>query len=216
MVASFSRLLVRAVSRAREVSRSTKTGRRLNPAVARVVASLSRKSALGKSARKLKARISAVSDTSDLMVLEDAPRIATDVLDVPSGSDLEEMRTPAASSRLDILAWYGAGTSSSSKEPCQIAQSIEPSTQELCKFAQTNQPDFMIIEFATPTTVRRLRPDGSALDARMSPGPRGFAFPCFEEEEPVESEVPNILLDVDKHASAKSCTKRRPPTAKPS
>ena len=35
LVASFSRLLVRAVSRARQVSRSTKTGRRLNPAVAR-------------------------------------------------------------------------------------------------------------------------------------------------------------------------------------
>ena len=103
LVASFSRLLVRAVSRAREVSRSTKTGRRLNPAVARVVASLSR-TALGKSARKLKARISAASDTSALMVLEDAPRIATDVLDVSTGSDLEEMRTPAAPSRLDILA----------------------------------------------------------------------------------------------------------------
>ena len=73
----------------------------------------------------------------------------------------------------------------------------------------------MMIEFATPTTVRRLRPDGSALDARMSPGPRGFAFACFEGEEPCESEVPNILLDVDKHASAKSCTKRPPPTAKP-
>ena len=103
LVASFSRLLVRAVSRAREVSRSTKTGRRLNPVVASIVASLSR-TALGKSARKLKARISAASDTSALMVLEDAPRIATDVLDVSSGSDLEEMRTPVAPSRLDILA----------------------------------------------------------------------------------------------------------------
>ena len=103
LVASFSRLLVRAVSRAREVSRSMKTGRRLNPVVARIVASLSR-TALGKSARKLKARISAASDTSALMVLEDALRIATDVLDVSSGSDLEEMRTPVAPSRLDILA----------------------------------------------------------------------------------------------------------------
>ena len=152
--------------------------------------------------------MSAVSDTSDLIVLEDAPRVATDVLDVSSGSDLEEMKTPAASSRLDILALYGAGTSSSSKEPCKIAQSIKPSTQELCTFAQTTQPDPMMIKFATPTTVRRLRPDGSALDARMSPGPRGFAFACYEGEEPFESEVPNILLDVDKHASAKSCTKR--------
>ena len=213
LVASFSRLLVRAVSRAREVSRSTKTSRGLNPAVARVVASLSRKAALAKSARKLKARISAASDTSDLMVLEDVLRIATDVLDVSSGSDLEEMRTPTAPSRLDILAFYGAGTSSSSNEPSEIAQSIEPSTQELCKFAQTTQPDPMTIEFATPTTVRRLRPDGSALDSRMSPGPRGFAMACFEREEPNESEVPNILLDVDKHA--KSCTKRPPPTAKP-
>ena len=177
LVASFSRL-VRAVSRAREVSRSTKTGRRLNPAVVRVVASLSRKSALGKSARKLKARISAVSDTPDLTVL-DAPRIATDVLDVSSGSDLEEMRTPAAPSRLDILALYGAGTSTSSKEPCKIAQSIESSTQELCKFAQTTQPDPMRTESSTPTTVRRLRPGDSALDARMSLGPRGFAFACF-------------------------------------
>ena len=68
LVASFSRLLARAVSRAREVGRSTKTGRRLNPAVARVVASLTRKPALGKSVRKLKADISAASGTSDLMV----------------------------------------------------------------------------------------------------------------------------------------------------
>ena len=156
------------MSRAREVSRSTKTGRRLNPAVARVVASLSRKSALNKSARKLKARISAVSGTSDFMVLEDAPRITTDVLDVSSGSDFEELRTPAATSRLDILALYGAGTSCSSKEPCKIAKLIEPSTQELCKFAQTTKPDPMMVEFATPTTVRRFRSDGSALDALMS------------------------------------------------
>ena len=98
LVASFSRLLVRAVSRAREMSRSTKTGRRLNPAVARVVASLSRKAALGKSARQLKARIGAASDTCDLMVLEDAPRIATDVLDVSSGR-----------LRLQSLASYGLG-----------------------------------------------------------------------------------------------------------
>ena len=215
LVASFSRLLARAVSRAREVGSSTKTGRRLNPAVARVVASLTRKPALGKSARKLEAGISAASDTAELMVLGDAPRIATDVLDISSGSELEEMRTPAAPSRLDTLALYGAGTSNSSKEPCKIAQSIEPSTRKLCKFAQTTQPDTMRIEFATPTTVRRLRPDGSELDARTSPGPRGFAMACFEGEEPCESEVLNILLDVDRHASAKSCTKRPPPTAKP-
>ena len=141
LVASFSRLLARAASRAREVGSSTKTGRRLNPAVARVVASLTRKPALVKSARKLEAGISAASDTAELMVLGDAPRIATDVLDISSGSELEEMRTPAAPSRLDTLALYGAGTSSSSKEPCKIAQSIEPSTQELCKFAQTTQPE---------------------------------------------------------------------------
>ena len=143
------------------------------------------------------------------MVLEDAPRIATDEPDVSSGSDLEEMRTPVAPSRLDILALFSVGTSRSSKEPCKIAQSIEPSTQELCKFAQTTQPDPMTFEFATPTTVRRLRPDGSALDARI------LEMACFEGEEPCESEVPNILLDVDKPASAKSHTKRPPPTAKP-
>ena len=94
LVASFSRILVRAVSGAREVSRSTKTGRRLNPAVARVVASLSRKPALGENSSQTQG--SHQCSTSDLMVLEDAPRISTGVLDVPSGSDLEEMRTPAA------------------------------------------------------------------------------------------------------------------------
>ena len=38
----------------------------------------------------------------------------------------------------------------------------------------------------------------------MSAGPRGFAFACFEGEEPFESEVPNIVLDVDKHEAAAS------------
>ena len=200
LVASFSSLLVRAVSRAREVSRSTKTGRRLNPAVSRVVASLSRKSALGKSARKLKARISAVSDTSDLTVL-DAPRIATDVLDVSSGSDIEEMRTPAAPSRLDILALYGAGTSTSSEEPCKIAQSIEPSTQELCKFAQTTQPDPMRTESATPTTV--------SWTARLR------VCLLWMERNLLSQRCPTFYLMSTSIASVKSCTKRAPPTAKP-
>ena len=65
----------------------------------------------------------------------------------------------------------------------------------------------MIVAFCVDPLARccyRLLQGGERVNAAMSVGPRGFALAAFPGEEPMESELPNIILESPYRASAKS------------
>ena len=124
------------------------------------------------------------------MVLEDARRIATDVLDVSRWSDLEGMRTSAAPSRLDLSSRHRKNSASLLRRPSPIPRGLSLPHRRLSDFFALMAQHWM----------PACHPDRAA--SRM---------PAFEGRNPLGQEVFNILLDVDKHASAKSSLARSGP-----
>lgn len=198
----FVALVLAVLTKARNTKRSTRTGDRLDPSMLRVVQALQapvcgvspspspsptpvRSPSPSPRAKRSRTLAAHDSDASVVSIKSDAPCV-----ELPSGAASSSSGMPASSSMPSdaILDMYLHALDSSSARSTKTSPREPPAA---------TMPTPVQYADGTVGKVIRLYPDGRCVEAVMSPGPNGFALATFHDEEPIECEMPNILLPDD-------------------
>ena len=206
----FATMVCKSVSRIRRIGHATTSGKKLPPAMLRVLKAMGSSAPGRLQRRSLEKRISRTSDPSatqdSIMSVHPPSPPKADVVTIES--DDEILVTPGASSS------GGPATDSDALQSIRALYTINACMFTVAKTAEA-VPTANFLEYLTPTGLVRVTTEGET-QAQMSPGLAGFAVASFEGEAPKPNEMPNIALPIVEDAvrnKPAAAPKKRPAAA---
>jgi hypothetical protein len=202
---SFVALMASAISYARNTKKSVKSGTKLTGPMLRLVRALDtastsplKKQTQALEKRKLKKHVSDVSVVS----------IASDVSSVaPSTAAASHGASSSAAYQKAFTSYFEVSPARNTRKIAKTAVASAPSSTTAAKPLE-------YIDSCQNALVR-LYPDGRLVVAAMAQGPNGFGIARFGDEAPVETELPNLLLEPVTDAKAPRVLKKPSALAKP-
>lgn len=184
-----------AVSQAGRRMRNASSGKMMRPSLKQVVAKLQL------------VRQSTLSQSPSLPLATSSNSNAQETLEqgVDEHPDVPDEQPRVPKSRAEIFEAFGHAAKESlyinvidsgSDFECQeVAEQMPPPTPPRMLLQDISSPKVALTSFVDRAinAMVRLRPDGSREIASMSQGPSGFAFAQFGDEEPMETEIPNVV-----------------------